>query len=176
MKCRERVGVGQNERGGKSGGGEEGITLDRSPPPSRRQGCLPCTTGLEPRGHMGSGGRRWDRGAWREGLDPHSPTDQWGVLTGSLLIALEMSDREGGGNVCTWKVEGKIGLCELNRAVDWPSPSPTQHLLFSWGVDPSLAPTHAWERKANRFPNSKHKRESWPGQGLRMGIVVTDSL
>ena len=59
--------------------------------------------------------------------DPHSPTDQWGVLTGSLLIALEMSDREGGGNVCTWKAEGKIGLCELNRAVDWPSPSPYYH-------------------------------------------------
>lgn len=56
--------------------------------------------------------------------DPHSPTDQWGVLMGSLLIDLEMSDREGGRNVCMWKAEGKSGPCELNGAVDWPRPAP----------------------------------------------------
>ena len=101
------MGGGQDEREGKSGGGEEGITLDKSPPPSRTGAQRTC-------GFWG-----WEMGPW--GLeggpgDPHSPT-------GSLLTALEMSDREGGEHVCRWKAEGKISPHELNGAMGWPSPS-----------------------------------------------------
>ena len=39
--------------------------------------------------------------------NPHGSIDQEGGLRGSLLITVGMFDREGGGNFCMRKAEGK---------------------------------------------------------------------
>ena len=101
-------GRGKNERGRKQGGGEEGTTLDVSPGSCAVHGCWSALHHkLGPRGHVGSGGRRWGCVGLGGPGNPHGSIDQEGGLRGSLLITVGMFDREGGGNFCMRKAEGK---------------------------------------------------------------------
>lgn len=123
MQGKGGKGQKESERGSWEEERKESLWT-RSPLPAGGRAVCPAPQDWSPEdtwalgagdGTMGLGGRAWG---------PHSPTDQWGVLMGSLLIDLEMSDREGGRNVCMWKAEGKSGPCEPDGAVDWPRPAP----------------------------------------------------